>query len=506
MTVSCDIKKILVFLTVCLVVCIYIPLYAEEKSIVLGGKTGWPHLAMMENITTGKGRFGYPCLQLTTKSPSLSDSTDLLLHFESDSMPDSSGRYDVVSNSLIRTDKAVRGACSALSMGTGSGMQLHGSPDSIFGKSGSTGSFSIEFWLAPSIAENGETVFSWRSSRNVHGVSEYQTISATFFSNHLEWKFSNVFEGYTASGGEAVLSGRKTVVPDKWSFHKISYNEETGLIEYRVDGITESLIYVTSTGHERGTVYQPILGVPADIKLCSQYTGRMDDFCIRRGAGSAVSPVDTAEGIHNDRFKIEGGRFETEPLLTKPGSVLDSVYAIADIPAQTDIRLYVRSGDNCFGWTETEPAWIPVDNGAKIHGINGLYFQIAAELLPDGGCRTSPSITQLTIRYTEQPLPLPPFIIKAAAGVNSVTLTWSYSVDDTAGGYYIYYGERPGEYLGRAAVEGPSPINAGNTNTFTLTGLKSGTIYYFAISSWSRIDNRINGQLSKEVFARPVGR
>ena len=36
-----------------------------------------------------------------------------------------------------------------------------------------------------------------------------------------------------------------------------------------------------------------------------------------------------------------------------------------------------------------------------------------------------------------------------------------------------------------------------------ISGLKNGTIYYFAVAAWSKYDNRIVGPLSKEVYARP---
>ena len=135
-----------------------------------------------------------------------------------------------------------------------------------------------------------------------------------------------------------------------------------------------------------------------------------------------------------------------------------------------------------------------------------MYFQIACYIYPDGDGTITPTITQIKLDFEEMPLPLPPFTVKAEAGNGSVTLSWSYSVDDTAGGYYIYYGTRPGEYLGRFAVEGDSPINAGNTTTFKITGLENGKIYYFAIASWSSLDDRIIGPLSKEVYARPLSR
>ena len=39
-----------------------------------------------------------------------------------------------------------------------------------------------------------------------------------------------------------------------------------------------------------------------------------------------------------------------------------------------------------------------------------------------------------------------------------------------------------------------------------MNGLKNGTIYYFAVSAYSRIDDSINGPLSGEVFARPTAK
>ena len=70
----------------------------------------------------------------------------------------------------------------------------------------------------------------------------------------------------------------------------------------------------------------------------------------------------------------------------------------------------------------------------------------------------------------------------------------------------MYYGTRSGEYLGRIALEGESPINVGNTTSFTVSGLENGKIYYFAIAAWSASDMRVVGELSKEVFARPLAR
>ena len=189
--------------------------------------------------------------------------------------------------------------------------------------------------------------------------------------------------------------------------------------------------------------------------------------------------------------------------MVSKGAALKRVDAVTTVPEQTDILFYVRSGDNFFNWTRSEPEWIAVNPGEEIADVKGLYFQVAAELLPDGAGTKTPSLTQLELTFDEVPSPLAPFTVIATPGDGEVTLSWSYSVDNTAGGYYVYYGERPGEYLGRTAAEGRSPIRAGNSSSFTVSGLRNGKIYYFAVASYSKIDDRITGELSKEVFARP---
>ena len=175
-----------------LTLCCALPLFAVPKTIVLGGEHGWKDLAVTDGVTTGKGRFGYDAMQLVTDTPALTANTDLLLSFDNSTFTDSAHHYTVEKNELVATTAAVRGNGAALSRGGDTGIILRGGDTALFGRSGLIGSFTLEFWLNPSIAENGENVFSWRSSRNVNDYSAYQMITATFFNNHLEWNFSGI--------------------------------------------------------------------------------------------------------------------------------------------------------------------------------------------------------------------------------------------------------------------------------------------------------------------------
>lgn len=466
---------------------------------MLGGKEGWPELQKMDGVVKGEGRYGWSSIQLDTNSRSLQDDTDLLVDFESTSFSDRSGNYSVKENRLVSSTASVMGKGAALSRGNG-GLKLRGKSGSLFGTSGMTGSFVIEFWLNPSVAESGETIFSWRSSKTVANYPLYQMMTVSFFNSRTRFEFTNLFSGYTANNGVISLTSTKAIIPNRWTHHSFTYDEESGMMEYRIDGQLQAMTFVTTNGREMGGSVLPCeLGVVADIEICPNYTGYIDDFRISR-----TNVNQAAIDLRYDTFKKDGGRFETKPILISTGAQMSRLDAVINQPSQTDIMFYVRSGDNYFNWTDTYPEWIPVSNHSEIKNVKGLYFQIAAELYPDGGGKTSPSVSEIKITYQPVPDPLPPFVVKAVAGDGQVTLSWSYSVDDTAGGYYVFYGERPGEYISADAFAGASPIDVGNVNTITLTGLKNGKIYYFAVASYSRMDKRIMGILSSEVYARPL--
>ena len=480
----------------------FVPAFAAQKTLVLGGENGWKNISEMDGIALGKGQFGYDAIVLSTAAQNADASTDMLVTFDNGNFSDKAGNYKILENSLVSVSDSVKGDGAALSRGNGKGLTLRGKDGSLFGSEGNSGSFMIEFWLCPAIAENGETVFSWRSSLNYNNYAEYQMISAIMSKNHLVWTFNNLFFGF--KNEKVILQGISNIVPQKWSRHTVSFDEENGILEYLVDGRTEDLVYVTKNGHESGEVCNPVLGKKASLEFCGAYTGKIDNIRINRYSyGKELADVFTTG---NEKYKIDGGKFVTEPILVSHSAVMKKIDALMSVPSQTDVKFYVRSGDNCFGWTDSYPEWKEIVPGEDISDVSGLYFQVSAELLPDGGAEKTPAITELAIKYDEQDEPLPPFSVLANAGDGSVTLSWSYSVDDSAGGYLVYYGNRPGEYLGRTAVEGASPVKAGNQSSITLSGLQNGKIYYFAVAAYSKIDGRIIGTLSKEVYARPSSR
>ena len=77
---------------------------------------------------------------------------------------------------------------------------------------------------------------------------------------------------------------------------------------------------------------------------------------------------------------------------------------------------------------------------------------------------------------------------------NSAVLAWDAVTDPGLGGYRIYYGTAPGtceQSIGQVQ-------NVGNVTTYTVSGLSSGTRYYFAATA---VDSYMSeSRCSNEVF------
>src|SRR5436190_1454855 len=85
-------------------------------------------------------------------------------------------------------------------------------------------------------------------------------------------------------------------------------------------------------------------------------------------------------------------------------------------------------------------------------------------------------------------------VTAAQAPGTSATLAWDAVTAANLSGYRIYYGTAPGTYL-QSAGQG---LNVGNVTTYTVTGLSSGTRYYFAVVAYDTSSNE--STYSNEVF------
>ena len=99
----------------------------------------------------------------------------------------------------------------------------------------------------------------------------------------------------------------------------------------------------------------------------------------------------------------------------------------------------------------------------------------------DAAGNISPNSTSVSVTT-----PLPP-------PSNSASLAWDSVTAPTLSGYRVYFGTAPGTYL-QSLGQG---ISVGNVTAYTLTGLASGSLYYFAVTAFDTLD--VESPYSNEV-------
>jgi len=79
----------------------------------------------------------------------------------------------------------------------------------------------------------------------------------------------------------------------------------------------------------------------------------------------------------------------------------------------------------------------------------------------------------------------------------TAALAWDAVTDPDLSGYRIYYGAAPGTYV-QSVGQG---LNVGNVTTYTVTGLSSGTTYYFAATAYDMSNNEstFSNEISKNI-------
>ncbi len=84
-----------------------------------------------------------------------------------------------------------------------------------------------------------------------------------------------------------------------------------------------------------------------------------------------------------------------------------------------------------------------------------------------------------------------------SAPSNSAGLAWDSVAAPNLSGYRVYFGTAPGTYL-QSLGQG---ISVGNVTTYTMTGLASGTQYYFAVTAFDTLgqESPYSNEVSKNI-------
>jgi hypothetical protein len=509
-----------------------------EKTLVLGAGSGWNSVEKRTRVTEIPLIRPNPVLALSSgriqdeAGPALEIPPDMIISFDEgrpEWFADRTGNYRVSAGSslgMANRQWAKEGTGAARFSGEGESELIifPRREGALLSPGRAVRDFSIEFWLYPFNTGNGERILSWTSVRQIQpGDSVYQYIQGMFVRNRLHWTFTDFFSGPgDVRHPPLTLSSISPLVPQTWSHHLIRFDSAAGMLEYLVDGKLEGMVYATSTGREGGEVYWPVIGREGQLVLGGHYTGILDEFRTyggyidpppltrypREGGRAETRPLDLGAG-NTSVLKIEvlGGRFSGAGTAGSGGRVYHEYTGTENFRFSDNsaLQFFVRAGNNPYSWTNDESEWLPVMPGGELPGsIRGRFIQLAAVFYPSGDGETTPYLDEIRIIYKPHTPPAPPSLVSAIARDGAVDLSWRPNSDPEVGGYLVYYGGSAGEYFGDAAVLGSSPIDVGKRTSIRLDGLRNGTLYYFSVAAYDRLNGDFPGPFSREVSARPL--
>ncbi|MDR3131231.1 MAG: hypothetical protein LBU18_06760 [Treponema sp.] len=537
-----------------------------EKTLSLGGKADWEAAEKLEGITRVEDIRPNPVLVLSSAQTD-KDGLDMAFSFDEGQpglFADQTGRYQAAAASSVfsadmRWARAGTGAAHFLGASAASGIRIEApdqgalvitphSREALLAPGSRIQDFTLEFWLYPMTMENGEQILAWNSTRLMgRGKQTYQRIQCINKKNRLQWTFLDFFSAPDENSHLTFsVKGVSPLAPRSWSHHLIRFDAATGLLEYLVDGLPEDTLYATSTGHEGGEVYAPLIGEEGRLNLGGRFSGLMDEFRLygvfmeqpqlrkysRREGRMETRVLDLGEeGSRIARIDAFGGRTSNSGRIRKttaqpgttggstvPGREFAAILASAaseysgngsfNFADNSAIRFFIRTGETPF--FETVEDWRTVETGVELeeffknNDFRGRYIQLAAEFYPSGDRETTPYLEELRIAYLANEPPRPPAFLNAAALDGAVDLSWRPSPDRDVEGYLVYYGTSQGEYLGEDAAQGRSPIDAGKSLTIHIDGLKNGVLYFFTVAAYDRENGAHAGAFSRETAARPL--
>jgi hypothetical protein len=384
--------------------------------------------------------------------------------------------------------------------------------------------FSIEFWLYPQNMENGERLLSWSATRQTRqGDKTFQRIQCIAAKNRLNWSFLDFFTSPDDRNQMSLTLSGSPILPRTWSHHLIRFDSGTGLLEYLVDGRLEGVVYATTSGREEGEVYVPVAGDGGTLVLGGRFAGMMDEFRVYsryneipllskyhlQGGRVETRPLDLGER-NSKVLKVEalGGNFSPGGRNPMAGGIMQNEYVGSGRFRFTNnamVQFFIRAADTPYRWTASDSEWQPFEPGADFTGdIRGRYVQLAAAFYPSGDGEGSPYLDEIRVVYQRDDPPLPPSLVTAVAMDGAVDISWRAGPDADVSGYLVYFGTSSGEYFGESVIQGVSPIDAGKRTSVRIGGLKNGTLYYFAVAAYDRMNPANAGVFSREVMVRPL--
>ncbi|MCR9143354.1 MAG: LamG domain-containing protein [bacterium] len=468
---------------------------AERIDAGRAGEKGFATIASLQGTELFAAQDASQDIRLRTISYHGDRSNLMYLDFDQEVpelLRDQAGRYRIGEANYIFNADARHGRGAALFNRLENRVVIR-SPEELWPGTGPSGDFTIEMWLKPIYFYRKNIIF--RKLNMLEGKRRGLQIFVE--DDRLYVHGENLFEDARGQLHSLRLGSRTAVRTQEWMHLSVSFEASKGLMRLFLNGEEETVAAAADKSGVWQMVFHPLDRSP--IVLAETYAGALDEFRIARDAlrpgdrpGQATANTTTYAPLRLDYQTMRGeqrvGTVVSEVLRPKsdarPGGVGDMhpagftarsgrVSYRASEPAGTILNFYVRASKQPFAkdTSERELPWRRLSQSGETYTLPMFsYFQWRAELQADPTGAHTPVLHDLSLDFVPLTPPPAPGKLKLVPGLEhlrrAAVLEWDQSPDSqvqaAGGGYYIYYGLRPGEYLGRLSMNAAGqPIQKG---------------------------------------------
>ena len=421
-----------------------LPLFSETLTVTLDGSDFLSAVSVREPQTDR---------QAATVPESLigpEDDVDLLIRFDADGEAPE-GNYRLIDGTVVTSaDDKKAGAASGRFYVDQSALSLQPLTKAVFASENEPGSFTIRFFIKPTVVENNEILIYWSNTIQNGGRFDYQSVICGIEDRRLVWNFERLFKN---AAPQIEVKGKSKIKAGEWSFHSLSYNRDLNFLEYSMNGRAERIVYLSPEGSESGIDTPPVTGSRPHsvLTVCRRFSGKMDELMILNQATDSPAVPQLLKDEGRILFRcIDTGYSNSlienivTDFRTDGNSAVNGYFRISESRLDS-IRWNEAKIDGSDGYFNGN-GWIPFRSDDFPQNVRGRYLQVAVQLLPDTVEGISPQFKSADVVYEPNLPPLPPIALTAIAGNEAVTLDWIPAVDIRTRGYRISYGTAPGRY------------------------------------------------------------
>lgn len=480
-------KQILHLVSLIIILFAVTSLYSQESVILIGEDDLWKDV-QITNLSISEGKRGFLDLTNSDNEYSPDISSDMILNLNQAELYDKTGNYTFLNQvSYIQKEGSIGGGAAFFD---GSDpLIIESGIDSLFSPSSLWGDFTIEFRILPATLKEGSTVFLWKGLQMKGKYLMPQEVRCTISNRQLVWDFENFFLNPDNSIKRISLSGDK-LIPDIWSHHMITFNSETGLLEYKINNIPSANIYTSKSGRESLEFNIPIIGNQQSfpIELGENFSGLLDEFRI-----SKKVVQDPTLHSYTTTGYLETGIID----LKVPNSLLLEISSERSEPGNTTIIYQYSISSDKFELLKPDLLWMDFIPSTPLLK-SGQFVKIRSQLFSETATELAPVLSNFIVKYKKAHAPTPPLNVQAERLDETIKISWDNSIDPEIKGYMVYYGEEPKKYFSTG-----SPIDSGLNNSIVLNGLSSNRRYYISVTSYKSLDPILESVFSREISIIP---